>query len=143
MLSLAYWLKDASILRLYHSLIQLLVFNARRELKYARFHVENVSCKKRHFQHYEIIKSPEFANQIHQNLTKTMGSLAREMLVDAVWCVIHQDILYKSYIIRKVQLLPDRSRDNCLATEKSLLNKVKHQEGSGMLLSPPNEKNFA
>lgn len=63
----------------YLKLVRSFIFNVRRKLKAARFHMTNVSCIKRQFQMYDIIKTPEFVIQIDENPSKSMRVPARKM----------------------------------------------------------------
>lgn len=47
--------------------VRSLIFKIRRELKAFKFHVANISCRKRHCQQYEIIKRPKLISQIDEN----------------------------------------------------------------------------
>lgn len=112
------------------------IFNVRSELKSARFHMANVSCRKQHCHQHETIKTPKFTNQVDENRRKLMRAHAWEMQIDeaTIWCVTHRTFVRGRTWWEGVQFLPERTRDSCQTKDKRLFNKLKHQEESGMLL---------
>lgn len=94
-LVLAYWLKYFNLqIATFCNLAQSFVINVKRELKYASFHMANVSCRKRHCQWFEIINTLEFTSQVGKKLTKLMRALVGRMQVDETifWWVNHENI---------------------------------------------------
>ena len=73
-----------------------------------------------------------------------MRALARELQVDdaTIRRVVHEDLRYKSYVMRRGQFLSERTRENRLTRAKRLLNKLKHPEEPGMLWFFSDEKIF-
>lgn len=71
----------------------------------------------------------------HENPGRSMRSIAKELQVSecTIRTVVHQDIWYKSYVMRKRQFISAKTQENCLMRSKRLLNKVKNPHEHGML----------
>ena len=55
--------------------------------------------------------------------------------------VVHEDVRYKSYVMRSGQFISEKTKENRLIRAKRLLSKLKHQE-TGTLWFFSDEKNF-
>lgn len=73
-----------------------------------------------------------------------MRALANELEVDesTIRRVVHEDLRYKSYVMRRGQFMSDRTKVNRLTRAKRLLNKLKHPEEPGLIWFFSDEKNF-
>lgn len=56
--------------------------------------------------------------------------------------MVHEDIRYKSYVMRRGQFMSTQAREQRLIRGKRLLSKVKHPEEPGLLWFFSHEKNF-
>ena len=92
------------------------VFKVRRELGAARGDVATVSHRKRHCRRSDI-RTPEFVSSVQAAIDedpgKSMRALARELQVDdaTIRRVVHEDLSYKSYVMRRGQFLSERTRN--------------------------------
>ena len=124
------------------------VFKVKSELKAAGDDVAAVAERKRHYQGSDCISTPEFVNSVQAAIDedhgKSMRALANELEVDesTIRRVVHEDLRYKSYVIRRGQFMSDRTKVNRLTRLKRFLNKLKHPEDPGMIWFFSEEKNF-
>ena len=83
------------------------VYKVRKELETEDGNVSPVSKRKKYFKRSDIIRTPEFIQQVQQaiddNSIKSMRSIAKELHVSegTIRNVVHEDIRYKSYVRRK------------------------------------------
>lgn len=81
---------------------RLFVFKFRREHDAAGGDVANVSYRKRHCLHLDIMRRPEFLSSVQvaidEDSGKSFSALNRELHVDGatIGCVIYEDLRYKS-----------------------------------------------
>ena len=47
--------------------------------------------------------------------------------------VVHEDISYKSFVMRRGHFMSDSTKVNCLTRTRRFLNKLKHPDQSGLL----------
>lgn len=124
------------------------VFKVRRELDAASGDVATVSHRKRHCRRSDITRTPEFISSVQAAIDedpgKSIRALGRELQVDeaTIRRVVHEDLRYKSYVMRRGQFMSEKTRENRVTRAKRLLNKLKHPEEPGMLWFFSDEKNF-
>lgn len=91
------------------------------------------------------MKSSKHENSLVKwNPTKYLTVLSRYMLVNraTIWFVIHENFHQRSYVMKKVQFLPERTGTKCLTQYKCILYNIKcNRSQKCFFLS--NEKNFA
>lgn len=94
------------------------------------------------------IKTTQFIQQIQaivdENPSKSIRALARDLKVSEglVRRVVHEDLRYKSYVMRRGQFMSAQTREQRTIRGKRLLNKLKHPEAPNMLWFFSDEKNF-
>lgn len=110
--------------------------------------VSPVAKRKKHSQRSDTIRTPEFIpnvqNIIDENPRRSMRSIAKELQVSewTIRAVVHQNIRYKSYVMRRSQFMSSKTQENRLMRSKRLLNKLKNPHEHGMLWFFSDEKNF-
>ncbi|UYV70338.1 TRAF4 [Cordylochernes scorpioides] len=108
------------------------VFKAQRELGTTKGNVAEVSQRKRHCRHPDSIRKPDLKSRvlaaIDEDPGKSMRALARELQVNeaTIQRVVHEDLHYKSYIMRRRQFMSERIKVNCMTRAKRFLNKLNH-----------------
>ena len=124
------------------------VHKVRLELEGCDGNVSPVAKRKKHSQCSDTVRTPEFIrnvqNIIDENPGRSIRSIAKELQVSewTIRTVVHQDIRYKSYVMRKGQFISAKTQENRLMRSKRLLNKVKNPHEHGMLWFFSDEKNF-
>lgn len=124
------------------------VYKVRRELVDARGNVASTSQRKQHSRRSDSIRTSEFINAIQSAIDespgKSMRALAKDFQVDeaTIRRVVHEDLRYKSYVIRRGQFMSQKTRENRVIRARRLLNKLKHPEEPGILWFFSDEKNF-
>ena len=107
------------------------VYKVRKELEAKNGNVSPVSKCKKHSKRSDITRTLEFIQQVQQtiddNPRKSMTSLAKEFHVSegTIRKVVHEDIRYKSFVMRKGQFMSEKTKENRLIRSKRLLNKLK------------------
>ena len=92
------------------------------------------SKRKQHCQRSDSLRTPEFVRRVHgmidENLGKSMRHLAKDLQVSegTIRNVVHQDLGYKSYVLRRGQFMSTKTQENRLMRAKRLLHKLKHPE---------------
>lgn len=125
-----------------------MVQNVRRELEDSGFDYEATAKRKTHRRRSDAVRTPDFAEEIQKVIdedpSKSMRAIAREKGVDesVVRQVVHEDIRYFSYKMRKGQFLSQKMQEKRLKHAKKLLNKLKHPLKPNMLWFFSDEKNF-
>lgn len=96
-----------------------------------------VSHRKRHFQRSDIVMIPEFVTQVQATIDearkKYIRAFRREMggIEDTIRHVVHEDLRYKYYVIRREQVLSERTRDNRLTRAKMSPEQAEISRGIG------------
>lgn len=64
------------------------------------------------------------------------------VVMSAIRHMVHEDIRYKSFIMRRGQFMSNRTNENCVHPVDCLINKVSYFKEFSMLCFFSNEKNF-
>ena len=124
------------------------VHKVRKELEASDGNVSPVAKRKKHCQRSDTTRTPEFIrhvqNIIDEDPRKTIRSIAKDLQVSegTIRNVVHKDIRYKSYVMRRGQFMSERTQESRLIRSKRLLNKLKHPQEPGMLVFFSDENNF-
>lgn len=124
------------------------VFRIRKQLLVSGGNVSSAAKRKKYSPRSDIVRKVEFVQQvqgiINENPSKSMRAIANQLLVSesTIRRVVHEDIRYKSYVMRRGQFMSDKNRENRVIRSKRLLNKLKHPEEPNMLWFFSDEKNF-
>ena len=124
------------------------VYKVRMELEINDGNVSPVAKRKKHFQRSDAIRTPEFIQNVQKIIDedpgRSMRSIAKGLKVSewTIRTVVHQDIRYKSYVMRKCQFVSAKTQENRHMRSKRLLNKVKNPHEQGMFWFFSDEKNF-
>jgi inhibitor of nuclear factor kappa-B kinase subunit alpha len=124
------------------------VHKVRAELEDSQGDVASVAKRKLHATRSDNMRTPEFVAQVRGTIDASPGtsmrSLAREFDVSegTIRNVVHEDLRYKSYVMRRGQFMSQAIQDNRLLRSRMLLNKLKHPESPGELWFFSDEKNF-
>ena len=124
------------------------VNKVRRELECSNGDSSFVSERKKHSRRSDTVRSCEFVEELEEIIdadpTKSMREIARKINVSesTIRRAVHDDLRYKSYVMRRDQFLFAKNRENRVIRSKRLLNKLKHPEEPNMLWFFSNEKNF-
>lgn len=124
------------------------VFKVRTELGAAKGDGAEASQRKQVCRRSDSIRNAEFVSRVQsvidENPGKSMRSLGRELQVDeaTIRRVVHEDLRYTSYAMRRGQFMSEITKVNRLTRAKRLLNKLKHPEEPGMIWFFSDEKNF-
>ena len=125
-----------------------MVQNVRKELEDSGFDYEATAERKSHDRRSDAVRTPEFVEEVQELINndpgKSMRAIAREKGIDekVVRQVVHEDIRYFSYRMRKGQFLSKRMQEKRLKHAKKLVNKLKHPVEPNMLWFFSDEKNF-
>ncbi|KAG0728693.1 hypothetical protein GWK47_031947 [Chionoecetes opilio] len=120
----------------------------RRELISSDYDYEGVAERKHHSRRSDTIRNAELVTKlqtmIDEDPSQSMRSIARELHVSegTVRKCVQEDIRYKSYKMRKGQLLSAKMQENHFKKSKRMLNKLKHPLEKDMLWFFSDEKNF-
>ena len=120
----------------------------RRELECSNGDSSFVSEKKKHSRRSDTVRSSEFVEVLQEIIdpdpSKSMREIARKINVSESTNrrTVHEDIRYKSYVMRRGQFLSAKNRENRVIRSKRLLNKLTHPEEPNMLWFFSDEKNF-
>jgi DDE superfamily endonuclease len=110
--------------------------------------VQIVAERKKHSQRFDTIRKDDFVRKVDDiitvNRSKSIRAIAREINVSesTVRRVVHDDIKYKSYVMRRGHFMSAKNRENRLIRSKRLLNNLKHPEEPNILWFFSDEKNF-
>ena len=124
------------------------VHKVRRELEASAGDVETVAKRKRHEERSDTTRNTQFVQQVQEivdeNPSKSMRAIARDFNVSEglIRRVVHEDLRYKSYVMRRGQFMSAQTRNQRLIRGKRLLSKLKHPEVPNMLWFFSDEKNF-
>lgn len=125
------------------------VYKVRNELVGASGDVNLVSTRKSHSPRSGAIRSPEFVEEVQKIIDddpgKSMRAIAKSLSVSesTVRRIVHKDIVYKSYKLRKGQLLNAKAKENRVIKGRRLLNLLKHPSEPNILWIFSDEKNFS
>ena len=115
------------------------VYKVRKELEVSDGKISAVAKRKKSQERSDSIRTPEFIQHV-QNIVderphKSMRSIATDLGVSeaTIRRTVHQDIRYKSYVMRKGQFMSETTKENRLVRSKRLLNKLKHPAEQGIL----------
>lgn len=115
------------------------VNKVRKELEASGGDVLSVAKRKKHSQRSDIIRTQQFVQQVQEiidtNPEMSIRAIARNLNVceGVIRTVVHDDIRYKSYVMRRGQFMSEQTKEQRLIRGKRLLNKVKHPEEPGLL----------
>jgi hypothetical protein len=118
------------------------------ELKSEKNNFFSVSKHQKHSKRSDIIRTPEFINEIKENIDDnprtSMRSLSKKFNVSekTIRNVVHEDLRYKSYVMRKGQFLSDKTKETRLIRSKRLLNRLKNPAEEDAIWFFSDEKNF-
>lgn len=96
------------------------VHKVRRELEAPDDDVENVAKRKKHERRSDSVRTPQFVQQVQViidgNLSKSIRIIARDLHVSecTIRRIVHEDIQYKSYAMRRGQFMSAQTRDQRL-----------------------------
>ena len=81
---------------------------------------------------------------IDEDPSKSIKAISRDLQVSecTIRRIVHEDIWYKSYVMRKGQFMSAQTREQRFVRAQRLLNKLKHPEIPDMLWFYSDEKNF-
>ncbi|EFN87647.1 hypothetical protein EAI_01466, partial [Harpegnathos saltator] len=103
---------------------------------------------KKHEECSDTTRNIQFVQQVQkivdESPSKSMRAIARDLNVsESLICrVVHEDLRYSSYVMRREQFMSAQTREQRLIRGKRLLNKFKHPEVPNMLWFFSDEKNF-
>ena len=115
------------------------VFKVKSEMEASGDDLASVSERKKHSRRSNITRTAEFVDEVRDAIDadpkKSMRAIAKEKDVSeaTIRRVVHEDIRYKSYVMRRGQFLPEKAKENRVIRSRRLLNKLKHPEAPGML----------
>ena len=124
------------------------VWTVRQDLIASNYDFEAVAERKDHNRRSDTIRDREFIMQVQEMVnndpSKSMRAMARDLDVSehCIRSCLMEDIRYKSYRMRKGQLLTDKMKENRLKKSTRLLNKLKKPLEPGMVWIFSDEKNF-
>ena len=124
------------------------MWKIRKELEDSGGDFEAVAKRSSHQKRSDCLRSCNFVdnvkNMIETDPGKSMRSIARDMgrSEGLVRKCVSEDLRYKSYKMRKGQLLTPKAQEKRLRHCKKLLNKLKHPLMPNMLWFFSDEKNF-
>lgn len=124
------------------------VWSVRLDLIASNYNYEAVAQRKEHSRRSDAIRDQDFVARVQgmvdNDPSKSMRAIARDLHVSE-HCVrncMMEDIRYKSYKMRKGQLLTEKMKENRLKKSIRLLNKLKSPLEPGMVWIFSDEKNF-
>ena len=95
----------------FFKIARLFVHKVRRELEASDGNVGNVAKRKKHEARSDRVRTSHFVQQvqgiIHENPSKSIRAISRDLQVSecTIHRIVHEDIRYKSYVIRKGQFM--------------------------------------
>jgi hypothetical protein len=104
--------------------------------------------RKQHCQCSDSLRTPKFVRRAHgmidENPGKSMRNLAKDLQVSegTIRNVLHQDLGYKSCVLKRIQFMSIETQENRSTPAKRLLNKLKHPEEQECLWFFSDEKYF-
>ena len=124
------------------------VFKVLKELKDKNGQISPVAKRKKHQQRSDSIRTPEFVqrvqNIIDESPQKSMRSIAKDLNVSeaTIRRTCHEDLRYKSYVMKRGQFISETTKENRLVRSKRLVSKLKHPAEQDILWFFSDEKNF-
>ncbi|EFN76011.1 hypothetical protein EAI_12717, partial [Harpegnathos saltator] len=94
---------------------------------------------KKHEERSDTTRNTQFVQQVEEIVDesppKSMRAIARDLNVSEslIRRVVHEDLRYTSYVMRRGQFISAQIREQRLIRGKRLLNKLKHPEVPNML----------
>ncbi|KPU74657.1 uncharacterized protein Dana_GF26712 [Drosophila ananassae] len=110
------------------------VYKVRQELQSSGGNVKSTGKRKKHEQRSDCVKTPKFIEQVQDTVdldpSKSMRAVARDLNVSEglIRKIVHEDLRYKSYVMRRGQFMSAQTQDQRLIRAKRLLNKLKHPD---------------
>lgn len=112
-------------------------------------HPKDISTKrKKHDRRSDTIRTPEFIAKVQEMVdndpSQSMNALSKELGVayGTIHRTIHEDLRYRSYVLKRGQFMDKAMQERRLTKAKKLLNEVKHPEKTNLLRFFSDEKNF-
>ncbi|XP_025161066.1 uncharacterized protein LOC112589993 [Harpegnathos saltator] len=124
------------------------VHKVRRELEASAGDVETVAKRKKHEERSDTTRNTQFVQQVQEivdeSSSKSMRAIARDLNVSEslIRRVVHEDLRYRSYVMRRGQFMSAQTRKQRLIRGKRLLDKLKHPEVPNILWFFSDAKNF-
>ena len=115
------------------------VHKIRRELEASDGNVENVAKHRKHKPRSDAVRTPQFVQQVQDIIDEdpliSIRAFSRDLQVSEflIRRSVHEDIRYKSCVMRRGQFMSAQTREQRFIRAKRLLNKVKHPEISDIL----------
>jgi len=110
------------------------VHKVRRGLEVSDDNVESVAKRKKHEGRSDTVRTSQFVQQVQgiidKDPSKSIRAISRDLQVSecTIRRIVHEDIRYKSYVMRKGQFMSAQTREQRFIRAKRLLNKLKHPE---------------
>jgi len=110
--------------------------------------VESVAKRKKHETRSDKVRTSQFVQKVQgiidEDPSKSIRAISKDLQVSecTIRRIIHEDIRYKSYAMRRGQFMSAQTREQRFIRAQRLLNKLKHPEISDMLWFFSDEKNF-
>jgi len=100
--------------------------------------VESVAKHKKHETRSDKVRTSQFVQKVQdiidEDPSKSIRTISKDLQVsECTIRIIHEDIRYKSYAMRKGQFMSAQTREQRFIRVQRLLNKLKHPEISDML----------
>ena len=139
--------KDLEIAR-FLKVARSFVYKVRKELEAQDGKVSPVAKRKKHSRCTGSIRTPKFIQQVQKDIDdnprRSMRCIAKEHRVSegTIRNVVHKDIRYKSYVLRKGHFMSEKVKENRLIRSKRLLNKIKNPAEKDVIWFFSDEKNF-
>ncbi|XP_052832121.1 uncharacterized protein LOC128247010 [Octopus bimaculoides] len=124
------------------------VYKIRKELEAKDENVSSASNRKKHRRRTDTFRTPKFIQQVKQtideNSRRSMRLIAKEhhMSEGTIRNVVHKDIRYKSYAMRKGHFISETVKENHLIRSKRHPNKLKNPAEKDVISFFSDEKNF-
>ena len=115
------------------------VRKVRRELVASNYDYEATAVRDEHSRRSDCMRDAEFIARVQDMVNndpgRSMRAMARELHVSEklIRQCVKEDIRYKSYKMRRGQLLTVKMRENRLKKSQKLLNKLKHPMENNMI----------
>lgn len=124
------------------------VHKVRQELQSNNGTVSKIAKRKENSKRCDMMRTDDFVEKIKQavdaNPRNSMRSHAKHFKVSegTIRNVVHENMGYKSYALKKGQFLSKEMKENRLIKSKMLLNKLKHPAKQDLIWFFSDEKNF-
>ena len=123
------------------------VHKVHRELEISDDNVESVVKRKKHKARSDTVRTSQFVQQVQdidEDFSKSIRAISRDLQISecTIRRIVHEDIRYKSHVMRKGQFISARTREQRFIRAQRLLCKLKHSKISDMFWFYSDEKNF-